>query len=91
LYTIQGQRPTDVNEDVQSGIFTPKMKELELDNVFTKYLKHDIPPTHHTGSKPISAIYTNSSLLVQKGIGFQADHRNKGYPTSNENPPNERL
>lgn len=74
----------DVNQDVIRGHFTRKMKELGLSNVFETKSSDTfpIPPTHHRGSKPISAIYVNGALdctrcgILPKCVGIHGDHRN---------------
>jgi len=72
----------DVNEDINNGTFTRMMQNLNLQNSFQSYLRKPIPPTHHKGSVPISAIYISPSLsiskagILSKGIGVQGDHRN---------------
>jgi len=72
----------DVNENVESGEFTKSMDTLGLQSVFKRYIHEPMPATHHTGSQPISTIYLpiqiciKSAGILQKGKGFQSDHRN---------------
>ena len=72
----------DVNENVVDGKFTQKLSKLDMQNAFSKYHCSELPPTHHKGSVPISAIYVSNDLVIKsagilsKGIGVQGDHRN---------------
>jgi len=72
----------DANEDIGNGKFTSMLREISLKNVFETLQILPMPPTHHSGSRPISTIYASTSLqvksagILQKGIGIQGDHRN---------------
>ena len=72
----------DVNENVNNGEFTKMLAQLNMENAFKRYLRIELPPIHHRGSIPISAIYVtpditiNGAGILSKGIGIQRDHRN---------------
>jgi len=72
----------DANENVNDGIFNNIMVNLNMQNAHSKYLRSPLPPTHHKGSVPISAMYISPNIIIKgagilsKGIGIQGDHRN---------------
>jgi len=73
----------DVNENVENGKFTNKLCQIGMTNAYKSLFDDSrMPPTHHTGSQPISTIYHSANLnivnggILPKGCGFQADHRN---------------
>ena len=72
----------DVNQDVINGQFTRMMNEIGMNNAFNDPNYETMPPTHHRGRRPISAIYLSPLLnvkrkgILQKGLGVHGDHRN---------------
>jgi len=72
----------DINQDAITGSFNTRMNELGLFNAFITRPQGNLPPTHHRGSRPISAIYHSTSLQVMRagilpiGSGVGGDHRN---------------
>ena len=80
----------DVNQNVLTGSFTNKMKDIGLTSVFQRLSYAQMPPTHHRGSIPISTIYVSVNLqptragILPKTIGVQGDHRNIYVDITNE-------
>ena len=72
----------DVNQNVNTGTFAKTMAELGLTNAISNLNDEPLPATHHRGSKPISEIFTTSSLeatragILPIGHGVHGDHRN---------------
>ena len=72
----------DINQDANKGSFNTRMNEIGLQNAFITRSQGTLPPTHHRGSKPISAIYHSTALQVMRagilpiGTGVGGDHRN---------------
>ena len=72
----------DANENVETGEFSMAMNQIGMTNAFSTLFHEPMPATHHSGSQPISTFYHSSELnivsggILQKGCGFQADHRN---------------
>ena len=84
-YRTTASRPakTSRNKTVyEHGSLTQTLSTLGLRNVFMDNSRHPLPPTHHSGSQPISAIYaTNEIKSLRMGVlpigeGISGDHRN---------------
>ena len=58
------------------------MIELGLINIHSSYKDSHLPPTHDTGSRPISAMFGSPLLtpvrfgILPHGVGVEGDHRN---------------
>ena len=72
----------DANENIETGEFTKEMEKRGLYSVYKRYIRDQMPATHHTGSYPISTIYAPMHFkiiqagILQKGKGYQSYHRN---------------
>lgn len=72
----------DINDHAVTSAFSQSIFELGLINVHHQYGHSPLPPTHDTGSRPISAIFASPTLaptrigILPHGIGVEGDHRN---------------
>ena len=72
----------DANEDIENGTFNDMMNGLGMRNGIQSRIAQPMPPTHHRGSRPISAIYCSRNIIVMRsgilpiGMGIRGDHRN---------------
>jgi hypothetical protein len=53
----------DVNEDVRTGSFTRKLKEVGMRELITSRHGNQGPPTFHLGSVPIDGLYVTEGLM----------------------------
>ena len=72
----------DGNEDMENGPFNDMMNGVGMRNGIQTRIRQPMPPTHHRGSRPISAIYCSRNLVVTRagilpiGVGVRGDHKN---------------
>jgi len=82
LYDKQIILMLDANENVENGNFNDMMNGLGMRNGIQSRIAQPMPPTHHRGSRPISAIYCSRNIIVTRsgilpiGMGVRGDHRN---------------
>jgi len=67
----------DANENVETGTFASRMEEIGMMNAFTTLFEESMPPTHHSGSQPISTMYHSSNLNIVNGGIYPRDVASK--------------